>query len=212
MFMKIVRGLAVGILALFGLIGLLPILVMLFFGFAELVDAGVRSIPFDAEKHGVVDVIVKNHHGEDDTLYYYNISGDGKAQQTDPFVPDAMTVTRIDRSSLESYIDRGQNKVLNRLQEVYVCDDNGNRIPNTDPLVDAVMHQAAKLEHDIMELRMLQTGGETFLYTELNVNLWCPCELYWYDPVEDRLVELYTFNELEVVGLRVRDVGRVKRP
>lgn len=212
MLLKIVKGLLIGLVALVGLLLLLPVAVMLLFLMTEMFDAGVRSIPFDVEQHGVLDVIVRNHHGEDDTLYYYNLSDDGRAQQTEPFEPDAMTVTRIDRSSLESYVDRGQNKVLNRLQEVYVCDDNGNRIPNTDPLVDAVMHQAAKLEHDIMELRMLQTGGETFLYTELNVNLWCPCELYWYDPVEDRLVELYTFNELEVVGLRVRDVGRVKRP
>lgn len=209
MFGSIMRGLGIGFLALFGFIGLFPTLVILIFGVTGLLAAEVHAIPFDAQTRGVVDVIVRNHHGDDDTLYYYNVSNDGRVQETDPFVPDDMTVTRIARDSLESYIDREKNKVLNRLQDVYVYDESGERVPNTDPLVDAVMQQAATLEHDIMELRMLRIGEETFLYTELNVNLWCPCELYWYDPAQDRLVELYTFNELEVVGLRVRDMGRV---
>jgi hypothetical protein len=61
-----------------------------------------------------------------------------------------------------------------------------------------------------VELHIFQHGGELFLQTELNVNLWCPCELYWYDQQNDRLVELYTFDGLEVVGMRIRDLERVR--
>lgn len=208
---KLVSGLTVFLLVLFVLIGLLPMLlaVTLVWGF-QTEEGTVHTVSFDVERQGVVDVIVKDHHGDDDTLLYYAISTSGQAQEIAPFEADGMTVLRVSPNSLESYIDREKNAVLNRLQEVWVYDESGQLVKNTDPLVDAVMQQAAKLEHDIMELCIMQVGEATFLHTELNVNWWCPCELYWYDPVQDRLIELYTFNALEVVGLRVRDMGRMQ--
>lgn len=211
MMRKLVSGLAVFLLVLFLLIGLLPMLlaVTLVWGF-EAEEGTVHTVAFDVERQGVVDVIVKDHHGDDDTLLYYAISGSGQAQEIEPFEPDEMTVVSIVPGSLESYVDREQNKVLNRLREVWVYDENGQQVESTDPLVDAVMQQAAKLEHSMLVLRIMQVGEHVFLYAELNVNWWCPCELYWYDPVQDRLIELYTFNALEVVGLRVRDMGRMQ--
>ena len=44
-----------------------------------------------------------------------------------------------------------------------------------------------------------------FLQIMLNVNLWTPYELYWYNPVSDRLVEMTTFDGKEVVGLEIAD-------
>lgn len=207
---KLLRGIGIGLLALLLLIGLLPVLFMLLYLAFDMAGGAVRSIPFDVEQRGVVDVIVRNHHDEDAPLQYFAISDSGQAQEIEAFEAEGMTVIRISPDSLESYIDREKNAVLNRLQEVMVCDETGRPVKNEDPLVERVIQQAAKLEHSIMELRLLQVGENVFLYTELNVNLWCPCELYYYDPVQDRLIEVYTFNELEVVGLRVRDVERLR--
>ena len=206
MLMQVLKGVAVGVLALAGIIVLLPLVLMLMLWILYAGVGAVQSIPFDVQTQGVVEVIVQDHHDDDDTLWYYSISAHGQAQKTEPFEPEEMVVHRICPDSLESYVDREKNKVLNRLQEVCVYDAKGQRVENEDPLIDRVMQQAAKLEHDIMELCIMEAGGHVFLHTELNVNLWCPYELYYYDPVKDRLIELYTFDGLEVIGLRVRNM------
>lgn len=166
-------------------------------------------IPFDPELIGIMDVIVTDHHGDDPTLHYYNIGMGRLKQPCDPFEPQEMTVYTVDRYGLESYIDQEKNKVLNRLLYIRIEDDQGREITPT-PLLEAVVTQAATLEHDIMELTIFQAGGETFLQTELNVNWWCPVELYWFNMETGKLVELYTFDGLEVVGLRLRDVTRAR--
>ena len=50
-----------------------------------------------------------------------------------------------------------------------------------------------------------------FLQVMLNVNLWTPYELYWYNPVSDRLVEMTTFDGKEVVGLEIADKAYFER-
>ena len=167
------------------------------------------GISFDPNTMGVVDVIVVDHHGDDDTPHYYNIGAGRVKQECELFEPDNMTVYTVDHNGLESYIDRSKNKVLNRLLYIRIEDAQGNEITPT-PLMEAAVTCAAGLEHDIMELHIFQLGEEIFLQTELNVNWWCPCELYWYDQKKDRLVELYTFDGLEVVGMRIRDLTRAR--
>ena len=170
---------------------------------------GYEMIRFDPEVIGVVDVIVTDHHGDDDTLHYYNIGAGHLKQECEPFEPDGMTVYTMDTSGLESYIDREKNKVLNRLKYIRIEDAQGSEISPT-PLMEAVVTRSATLEHDIMELHLFEVDGEIFLQTELNVNWWCPVELYWYDTEKDRLIELYTFDALEIVGLRIRDLERAR--
>ena len=170
---------------------------------------GFEVVRFDPETMGVIDVIVVDHHGEDDTRHYYNI-GTGRIEQVcEPFEPDDMTIYTVDRNGLESYIDREKNKVLNRLLYIRIEDAQENEITPTS-MMEAAVTCAARLEHNIMELHIFLLGSEIFLQTELNVNWWCPVELYWYDQQNDRLVELDTFDGLEVVGIRIRNLDRIQ--
>lgn len=184
-------------------------------GIVALIWAGWRVllayevVPFDSDVMGVVDVIVVDHHGEDDTPHYYTIGTGRVKQECESFDPDDIIVYTVDWRGLESYIDREKNKVLNRLNYIHIEDNQGNEIAPT-PLMKAVVTQAATLEHNIIGLHIFQVGKEIFLQTELNVNLWCPVELYWYNPDTGKLVELYTFDGLEVVGMRIRDLTRAR--
>jgi len=168
-----------------------------------------KLLPFDPETTGVVDVVVVDHHGEDDTPHYYHIGAGRIKREAEPFEPEEMVVYKVDTQGLECYIDREKNKVLNRLRYINIYDEQSNLVENT-LLLEAVVTQAATLEHNIMELYIFQVGSEVFVQTELNVNWWCPCELYWYDQQNDHLVELYTFDGLEVVGMRIRDLERAR--
>lgn len=164
-----------------------------------------QVIPFDPERTGVVDVIVTDSHGRDDMLYYYNIGAGLAKQECDAFEPETMSIYRVDPDGLECYIDREKNKVLNRLLYIRIEDKAGNEISPTPPM-EAAVTQAATLEHNIFSLHIFEVSGEIFLQAELNVNLWCPYELYWYDQHNGRLVELYTFDCMEVVGMRIRNL------
>ncbi len=170
---------------------------------------GYEAVPFDLDVQGIVDVVVVDHHGDDGTPHYYHIGVGRIKREAEPFETDDMTVYTVDHRGLETYIDRSKNKVLNRLLYISIEDAQGNAITPTAQM-EALVTCAAGLEHDIMELHIFQLGGELFLQTELNVNWWCPVELYWYDQQNDRLVELYTFDGLEVVGMRIRDLTRAQ--
>ena len=48
-----------------------------------------------------------------------------------------------------------------------------------------------------------------FVYVELNVNLWTPCTLYYYAPRESRLYEVDRWDNMEVIGIHIRDMQRI---
>ena len=66
-----------------------------------------------------------------------------------------------------------------------------------------LVHEQA--EHWIINLRVYKVGDEYFIRTMLNVNLWTPYELFWYDAEKDELVLLHTFDNQEIVGIRLRE-------
>lgn len=172
---------------------------------------GYEVIRFDPDVMGVVDVIVVDHHGKDDTLHYYNIGTGRVRQECEPFEPEKMTVINIFPGSLDEHARKDGHRAYYQPGEIRVYDAEGRLTENTDPLLEKVLRQMETREfHDVMALQLLQTCGEAFLCTELNVNLWSPYELYWYDQQNDRLIELYTFDGLEVVGLRIRALDRAR--
>ena len=53
-------------------------------------------------------------------------------------------------------------------------------------------------------------SSEYFVFLKLNVNLHTPCELYYYNQQIGKLIELYSFNDRELLGLHVMSVERLK--
>jgi hypothetical protein len=74
-----------------------------------------------------------------------------------------------------------------------------------------IFHRIAELEHDLFGIRFIETGGQIFVFLKLNVNLWTPCCLYWYDCEADALVLLHEWDAEEVVGLRLRNITLAKQ-
>lgn len=109
----------------------------------------------------------------------------------------------------DAYIDRAQNKVLNRLVSVAVTDGNGTPLEAPAVLPD-IFAQIATLEHTLFDIRILDVSSEYFVFLKLNVNLHTPCELYYYNQQIGKLIELYSFNDRELLGLHVMSVERLK--
>nr|MBR4281220.1 hypothetical protein [Clostridia bacterium] len=155
----------------------------------------VPAILFDPETEGAVDVIVR----DGDALAYYAVSGDGRVQETAAFTGDDVTVYSSEVWHIEIFDENGQ-------VDVSLMDESGAPVENT-PEINAVLRAAGVIDNWIMHCRVIEADGAYFLYVELNVNWWDPCELYWYDPVRDGLVKLCSFNGWETVGLRVRELS-----
>ena len=114
-----------------------------------------------------------------------------------------------DPFTADEAIDRAQNKVLNRLVSVAVTDGNGTPLEAPAVLPD-IFAQIATLEHTLFDIRILDVSSEYFVFLKLNVNLHTPCELYYYNQQIGKLIELYSFNNRELLGLHVMSVERLK--
>lgn len=167
----------------------------------------VSAPPFDPETEGVLDVVVLN--GE--ATEYYAINGHGRKQAIPAFEGDEIRVYRPDYQGIECYLsedDRGRRAFINRLTDVRLWDENGAAVENTR-LMNEILLAAAELEHDLFDVKLVRCGDEWFVYAALNVNWVSPCDLYWYDQARGGLVEVYSFDGREVVGLRVRDLSKL---
>ena len=193
----------IGCFALILVILILPGLYMIF-------CRGYHYDVFDPEKAGIVDVIVNaspsimSNRKEAETRYY-SLASNGRIRLTEAFEPDAATTYTVPHGCFESYIDRDKNKVLRRLDHMALEDENQNQVPVSETQAK-IFHRIAGLEHCMYGIRFIETGGQTFVYLELNVNLWTPCCLYWYNDEADALVLLHQWDAEEVIGLRLRNI------
>ncbi len=169
-----------------------------------------RYDDFDPEKEGIVDVIVNartsimSNRKESETRYYSLATGE-RIRLTEAFEPDTVSTYTVPLGCFESYVDRDKNKVLNRLDHIALEDSNRYQV-SVSETETKVFYKIAELEHDLMDIRFIEISEQIFVYLELNVNLWTPCCLYWYDRDVDALVLLHEWDAEEVVGLRLRNI------
>lgn len=175
---------------------------------------GHRYDEFDPEKEGIVDVIVHvdssvMSNRKEKEIRYYSLASNGRICLTAAFEPDTATTYTVPYGCFKSYADR--NKILNRLDHMALEDKNRNQVPVSETQAK-IFQRIAELEHSIINIRFIETGGQTFVYLELNVNLWTPCCLYWYDCEADALVLLHEWDAEEVIGLHLRNITLARYP
>ena len=175
-------------------------------------DVHPRYSAFDPATEGIVDVETqvafpgaRAGQAASETRWY-TLAGGQRIQPAEPFVPDDATVWQVPRECFESWIDRAQNRIRNRLVSAHLEDANGHPAAPNDTVL-GLLHCLEQLEHEMLVIQVLQAGNDYFAYVETNVNLWSPCTLYHFDRERQKLVELYTWNGEKVIGLRLRGTG-----
>ncbi len=178
-------------------------------------DSHPAYIDFDPEAEGIVDVETEIHFPTipegvqpPSEAGWYTLASSQRIRPAEPFETDETNIWRVPPECFECYIDQNQNKILNRLVDIRLLDRQDAPV-DPNKAVERLLHCLAQLEHDMMSIEILETGGEYFAYVELNVNWWSPCRLFYYDRNQDRLVELYTWNDERVVGLRLRNLDNI---
>lgn len=155
---------------------------------------------FDPETKGIVKVVTECDGGiwRDPGTFIYTIASRNRIQASDPFEPDKMDVYNAS-SCLISSVENG--KVVNHINTVRILDENRQEVEVTQEL-DDIVHLAAQINHDVMVLKILKTEAHTFVYTELNVNLWTPCTLYYYNPETRSLAQLHEWDDEKVTLIK----------
>lgn len=137
-------------------------------------------------------------------VHYYAVSKDRDIAEIDELDADDIKIYTAVPDAYESYIDDQNNAVLNRLNHLALFDSNGHDVTIT-PILSDIMEAVAGLEHDMMLVQIFVNGDKYFVYTELNVNWWSPCRLYYYQQDIHQLRELCTFDHERIVRLRIRE-------
>lgn len=150
-----------------------------------------------------LDMIVLKQHDEQAQPEYYTVCEAGKVQKTEPFESDPVQIYETDIGCFQG------NDGENRQEQANVCaymalkDENGEAVEVT-PVFERIFRKAAENKHWIFTMNILQMENEIYVSVELNVNLWVPCVLSYYDEEKNELVEIMTLDDVKYVGLRAR--------
>lgn len=128
------------------------------------------------------------------------LASGGRIKPIEPFTPDEAIFYDVPYGCFASDLDG--HRVCNRLVKMELLDENAQRVEIPEE-IEGIFPCVEQLEHDLMRVRILESGGLYFVYVELNVNLWSPCTLYFYNSAQQRLVKLYEWNAQEVIALRI---------
>lgn len=156
------------------------------------------EILFDEATEGVVSVILKDTN--DGTIHYDTIASDGRRQPAQPFESEPIEILTAADDCFECSADNGQ--LTNRLLRTELLDVDGQPVEIKE-VESRIFELAAEQQHVIMEMRILRAGELRFVTLDLNVNLWLPHMVLYYDPIADQLAELYTYDATRVVGLKI---------
>ena len=166
--------------------------------------AGAVKQHADKEKfanRSILRAVVREENGRGETAYY-GITADKDYGRIEPFEPVNGTVYHTQYAGVSLY--------KNSLTGLQVLDGEGHPVEKT-PEMNRILELGGENEHAIMAAWLIRADDLWFLQVMLNVNLWTPYELYWYNPVSDRLVEMTTFDGKEVVGLEIADKAYFER-
>lgn len=162
----------------------------------------------------VIDIQTQDYsmvYDEENSYYtcYYSLYSNKKLKETESFVADQTEVFTAPMDCFSSYIDKRKNKVLNHLIHTELTDEDGNNVEIT-PIISSIFEETSKLEHDIMLMEIIKDNEEYCVFVSLNVNLWTPCTLYYYNQNSYKLIKLYTFDHEIVTGIKINNLNVLK--
>ena len=119
----------------------------------------------------------------------------------DAFEPDDINIYTVVPGGI---IDKHENgKDWYEVTDKRLFDENGKVVEMTDELSD-VFDSILDLEpHYLFLCQIFQDGDEYYVYLELNVNWFYPCELYHYDKDSKTLNYVIQFDNERIVGIRL---------
>ena len=142
-----------------------------------------------------ISIITENQDSKD--INYYLIEHIGKIKKIDKFNNQSQKITV--NGCYDDYILKGIK--LNLKKCVFINDKKEEIKINND--LKNIVTQVSKINHDIIGNKIFVMDNLYFVEVELNVNMWSPYELYYYDIKNNKLIKYYTFDNIDIVGIKI---------
>lgn len=153
----------------------------------------------------------RDNNKNNDDLCFYSLTTDGKATETEAFTPDEMEIYSAPIYDCFDRYDIGfKNQCLEYISDMISEDEDGNKVEIT-PIISDIFKEALAIDHDLFAMRIFKVDDEYFVYTELNVNIWYPCTLYYYNQEASKLIELYSFDDEEITGIKIHSLDSLNK-
>ncbi len=153
-----------------------------------------NNMCLDANYYNSIEVITRNY---DDKINYYEINYSGCKRKIDKFQPDSMH-----KYTLLNCYDSFKNQILNEVQDdcLIIDEKNNEKIKLDDSNLKDIVYEISKINHDIVDAKIIKVNDKYFPVVSLNVNWWSPYELYYYE--NNKLIKIVTFDDEDIIGIK----------
>ncbi len=139
---------------------------------------------------------------QDQTKEYWGINNHGNEISVKKFKADDTKVYYLD-NCYDRYTKDGVRNYITDNCEMH--DEYENIIPRNNE-IEKIISLVAKTEtHSITSVKIFDKSGNYYVRVRLNVNLWCPYKLYYFDQENNKLKLIHTFGEKDVIGIKINE-------
>lgn len=159
----------------------------------------------------IVNSIVKNDFTnsiyvmtlDEDTeeIEHYEINDKKVIRSVEEFKVDEAKIINV-KNCYDFYINHNGTNELT-MDSCTLLDNNNNEKLEITNELQSIIENIAEINYDILHTKIFNIKDNYYIVVELNVNLWSPYRLYYFDKDNYELKEIYTFDGKDVVGIKV---------
>ena len=153
-----------------------------------------NNMCLDANYDSSINIITRSY---DAKINYYEINHSKCDRKIDKFQSDSMQ-----KFTLLNCYDSFKNRILNEIQDECMILDESNKekIKLEDSNLKDIVYEISKIDHDIVDAKIIKVNNVYYPVVSLNVNLWNPYEIYYYE--NNSLIKIATFDDEDVIGIK----------
>lgn len=133
-------------------------------------------------------------------LEYYEINDKKKSRNIEEFNPSDSKIINVN-DCFDFYINHDQTNTLT--MDTCTLIDNNNEVIDISKELEAIIKKVSKIKHDILSAKIFDINNDYYIVVELNVNIWSPYRLYYFNKDKNKLKEIYTFDSKDIIGIKL---------
>ncbi|MBO4452848.1 MAG: hypothetical protein J5793_02830 [Clostridia bacterium] len=147
--------------------------------------------------------------GPEPETKFWAIASGGRTKKCDPVTFAETGVFEVPFDCLQIPESNGSGYGTHFLRIALTGKDGRNIEP--DGTLLEILGEVDKIEHAFLAVKIFRCGEDHFVFVELNVNMWDPCEVYYYRADTKTLYDLYVFDGEQVKNVAVVSPERLHR-
>ena len=134
-------------------------------------------------------------------LEYYEINDKKSIRNVDEFKVNDSKIIQV-KDCFDFYINHDMTNTLT--MDTCTLIDNNREVIEISGELETIIKKVSKIDHDILETKIFNIKNDYYIVVELNVNIWSPYRLYYFDEDKNKLKEIYTFDGKDIIGIKIK--------